>query len=436
MILLIQYTIFSFIITSCKLPTKYGIFNLDIHRVNNIDISVLSKNIKTRYITNYLKNGGSNNKESTDLSNGINVLVRVHDACMTSEIFSSLRCDCDEQLKLSMKLINQHNGIIIYTPNEGRGIGLTNKVRAYNVQDEYNLDTYEANEYINQPEDIREYYYVNQIVNEYRIFSINLLTNSKIKLSRLENQGLNIINITPLFIAPNKFNKKYLITKRKMNIFDKEANNNLLKNYDNKVAYCTIEEAIQELRNNKPLIVVDDEDRENEGDLIYPAETITPEIMAFFLKYSSGLICCAMSYEMVERLNLKQMVIENTDIHSTAFTVSVDYKIGTTTGISAEDRALTCNKLCTAVDLSYFTTPGHMFPLRAHPNGLKSRQGHTEASVKLCELAGFKSAAVISEITSEDKIRMANKKELEKLAIENSLKIVSIKNLMNFNPEQ
>lgn len=193
--------------------------------------------------------------------------------------------------------------------------------------------------------------------------------------------------------------------------------------------YCTIDEAIQELKNKKPLILVDDPDRENEGDLIYPAEIITPEIMAFFIKYTSGLICCPMKYELIENLKLPQMVQNNTDIHKTAFTISLDYKIGTTTGISARDRAITCNKLCTENSLKNFTMPGHMFPLRAHKNGLSKRRGHTEASIKLCELAGYISIAVISEITSIDKISMANKQELEILAKENSLKIFYIKDL-------
>lgn len=196
--------------------------------------------------------------------------------------------------------------------------------------------------------------------------------------------------------------------------------------------YCSVEEAINELKNNKPIIVTDNEDRENEGVLIFPAESITPEIMAFIIKYTSGLICCAMEHTMVDKLNLKQMVSDNTDIHKTAFTVSVDYKIDTTTGISAKDRAITCNKLCTEKTLENFSMPGHMFPLRAHPYGLKERQGHTEASIKLCQLSGFKPASVISEITSEDKIKMGNKQELEKLAIEHSLKIISISKLYSY----
>ena len=407
MYILLLKLVTTYIISSCNLPTKFGIFKLDIHRINNLDIPVLCKNVE-----NY-----NNNLEKNNLP-----LVRVHDACMTSEIFSSLRCDCDEQLQLSMKLINKHNGIIIYTPNEGRGIGIANKINAYNIQDTYKLDTYEANLYLNLPEDSRDYSYVPNILKEYNINQIKLLTNSKLKIKRLRNLGIKISQFFPVLIAPNKFNKKYLLAKRKMNM----VNNN-----KNKI-YCSVEDAIKELKNNKPIIITDNEDRENEGDLIYPAETITQEIMAFIIKYTSGLICCAMHHTIVDNLKLSQMVSHNTDVHKTAFTLSVDYNIGTTTGISAKDRAITCNKLYTETSLKDFTMPGHMFPLRANPGGLKERQGHTEASVKMCELAGFKPAAVISEITSDDKIKMADKYRLEEIATKHSLKIISISKILEY----
>ena len=341
---------------------------------------------------------------------------------MTSEIFSSLRCDCDEQLQLSMKLINKHDGLIIYAPNEGRGIGLANKVNAYHVQDTYKLDTYKANLFLDLPEDSRDYSYVPDILREYNINTIKLLTNNKLKMNRLKDLNIKISEFFPLFIAPNKFNKEYLLAKRKMNLINN-------KNDD---VYCTVLEAINELKKCKPIIITDNEDRENEGDLIYPAEIITTDSMAFIIKYTSGLICCAMHHKMVDDLKLPQMVTDNTDVHKTAFTVSVDYKIGTTTGISAKDRAITCNKLCTETSLDDFTMPGHMFPLRANPNGLKERQGHTESSIKMCELAGFKPVAVISEITSNDKITMANGYELEAFAKKHSLKIISISKLMNY----
>ena len=173
LLILIKLTI-CYIVSKCNLPTKFGMFSLDIHRVNNIDIPVLCKNMNGKNPINDFP------------------LVRVHDACITSEIFSSLRSDCDEQLQLSMKLINKHNGLIIYTSNEGRGIGLANKVEAYNIQDTEELNTYDANLYLNLPEDSRDYSYVPNILMEYNIDTINLLTNSKLKIKRLRDLGIDI----------------------------------------------------------------------------------------------------------------------------------------------------------------------------------------------------------------------------------------------------
>lgn len=393
--------VFVYIFSSCNLPTKHGLFRLDIHRINKLDIPVIYKHNSDKTVP----------------------IVRVHDACMTSEIFDSLRCDCDEQLKLSMKLINKNGGLLLYLPNEGRGIGIANKISAYHVQDTFNLNTYDANIHLNFPEDARDYNYVPSILQEYNYNKINLLSNSKIKYSRLKKLNININNVIPLIIPSNKINFKYLEAKKKMNIINKDSN--LLN-------YCTVEEAIMELQNNNPVILVDSEDRENEGDLIFPAEIITPEIMAFIIKYSSGLVCCAMSYNMVNDLNLKLMVPENEnkDPHKTAFTISVDYKLNTTTGISAYDRALTCKKLTEEINLDNFNMPGHIFPLRANKNGLKERQGHTEASIELCKLAGYKPCAVISEITTDDKLDMARNIELNQLAIKHNLKILKIDNLV------
>ena len=404
LMLFLYLQVYSYIFSSCNLPTRHGIFQLDIHKINNLDIPVIYKKIED--IKNYIP------------------LVRIHDACMTSEIFDSLRCDCDEQLKLSMKLIHRTGGLLLYLPNEGRGIGIANKINAYNVQDNLKLDTYNANLYLNLPEDSRDYSYVPNILKEYKFEKINLLSNSKIKYSRLNKLNININKVIPLIIPSNNINFKYLEAKRKMNI-----NND----YDKKINYCTIEEAIKELQSNKPIILVDDEDRENEGDLIFPAEIVTSNIMAFIIKYTSGLVCCAMSYDMVNNLNLPLMIPEyqNNDPHKTAFTISVDYKIGTTTGISAEDRALTCKKLTEETNLNNFNMPGHIFPLKAHKDGLLKRQGHTEASIEICKLAGFKPCAVISEITTEDKLKMATGIELNKLAIKYDLKILKIEQLKN-----
>jgi GTP cyclohydrolase II len=174
---IVNIFIYSFIYSSCNLPTKHGNFELDIHKYNNLEIPVLYK----KFITNPSIN---NNHKFP--------LVRIHDCCLTSEVFDSFRCDCDQQLKLSMKLINNNGGIIIYLPNEGRGIGLSNKIKAYYIQDTLNLDTYEANNYLNLPEDCRQYDNIPSILNQYNFNSINLLTNSKIKYNRLLDLNIKI----------------------------------------------------------------------------------------------------------------------------------------------------------------------------------------------------------------------------------------------------
>lgn len=183
--------------------------------------------------------------------------------------------------------------------------------------------------------------------------------------------------------------------------------------------------------NNKPIIVVDDFDRENEGDFIFPAEDITPEIIAFYLKYTSGVICCAISKERAEELELDYMVKNNTDKNQTAFTVSVDYTENTTTGISSKDRSLTCKALSdNNIDKTKFTTPGHMFPLIAKPSGLKERRGHTEATIDIMKIIGKKHCGVLAEIVTDDKLDMARIIELEQIAKKEDIPILSINDII------
>ena len=153
--------------------------------------------------------------------------------------------------------------------------------------------------------------------------------------------------------------------------------------------FATVEEALEELRNGKLILVTDDEDRENEGDFICAAEFATTENINFMAMHAKGLICMPMSAEYVKKLHFPQMVETNTDNHETAFTVSVDY-VGTTTGISAAERSMTAMR-CVAEDAKPedFRRPGHMFPLLAKKNGVLERNGHTEATVDLCRLAGL-----------------------------------------------
>jgi len=194
-----------------------------------------------------------------------------------------------------------------------------------------------------------------------------------------------------------------------------------------------IEEAIEDIRNGKMVIVVDDEDRENEGDFIIAASHTTPEIINFMSKEGRGLICAALTEERCLELGLEPMVSSNTSLHETAFTVSVDLiGQGTTTGISTHDRAKTILALVNPhTKPSDLGRPGHIFPLRAKAGGVLRRTGHTEAAVDLARLAGLEPAGVLVEVMNEDGT-MARLPELLEIAQKFSLKIISIKDLIDY----
>lgn len=193
-----------------------------------------------------------------------------------------------------------------------------------------------------------------------------------------------------------------------------------------------VNEAIQEIRRGRPVIVVDDEDRENEGDIVIAAEKITPEWVNFMAKYGRGLICLTVTEERATELDLAPMVGNNSAQFQTAFTVSIEAREGVTTGISAADRARTIEVAVdpnsTARDLA---RPGHIFPLIARDGGVLVRTGHTEGSVDLARLAGLTPAGVICEILKDDG-SMARRPELEQFAKEHDLKIISIADLIAF----
>ena len=166
--------------------------------------------------------------------------------------------------------------------------------------------------------------------------------------------------------------------------------------------FATIEEAIEEIRQGRILVVVDDEDRENEGDLVMAADKITPEAVNFMVTHARGLMCVPMLGERLDALKLGMMVADNTAPMGTAFTISVDARRGITTGISAYDRAVTIRALVDAqMSAADLVTPGHMFPLRAMEGGVLRRAGHTEAAVDLARLAGCYPAGVICEVLDE-----------------------------------
>lgn len=195
----------------------------------------------------------------------------------------------------------------------------------------------------------------------------------------------------------------------------------------------TIESAIADIKRGKLVIVVDDEDRENEGDFITSAENATPEVINFMSKYGRGLICAPITQQRADELELELMVNNNTAIHETPFTVSVDLLgFGCTTGISAHDRSATVKALIdTSKKPSDFGRPGHIFPLRAKDGGVLRRTGHTEATIDLARLAGMEPAGVLVEIMNEDGT-MARLPELQEIAKRFDLKVVSIKDLIEY----
>ncbi len=194
----------------------------------------------------------------------------------------------------------------------------------------------------------------------------------------------------------------------------------------------TIEEALEDLKTGKMIIVVDDEDRENEGDLIIPAEKVTPEAINFMAMYGRGLICLAIAPEIAERLRLELQPRRGIDPYGTAFTVSIDARYGITTGISAYDRAYTIKLVIDENSKPEdFITPGHVFPIIARKGGVLVRAGHTEAAVDLARLCGMKPAGVICEIMKDDGT-MARLPDLEKFAEKWGLKIITIRDLIAY----
>src|SRR3954447_8526047 len=198
------------------------------------------------------------------------------------------------------------------------------------------------------------------------------------------------------------------------------------------MAFASIEEAVAEIREGRMIIIVDDEDRENEGDLVCAAEKVTPEIINFMARHARGLVCLPLTEERCDELHLTMQVADNTSFLGTAFTVSIEARKGVTTGISAADRATT---ILTAVDPKTrpqdLARPGHVFPLRAKRGGVLMRPGQTEASVDLARIAGLYPAGVICEIMNPDGT-MARLPELEEFAGKHDLKIISVADLVRY----
>jgi 3,4-dihydroxy 2-butanone 4-phosphate synthase/GTP cyclohydrolase II len=203
------------------------------------------------------------------------------------------------------------------------------------------------------------------------------------------------------------------------------------------MAFASVEDAVAAFGRGEIVVVVDDAQRENEGDLIMAAEFATPEKIAFFLNHTSGVICMPMLGERLDELDLPPMVAENTESHRTAFTVSVDTRHGTSTGISAADRAATIAALIDpATKPSDLARPGHMYPLRYREGGVLKRGGHTEAAVDLARMAGIYPAGVLCEVVNEDKTGMARLPELQRFAERHGLLLISIADLIRYRRQR
>ncbi|GII02393.1 riboflavin biosynthesis protein RibBA [Planobispora takensis] len=193
-----------------------------------------------------------------------------------------------------------------------------------------------------------------------------------------------------------------------------------------------IERAIADIRDGRPVVVVDDENRENEGDIIFAAAKATPELLAFTIRHTSGVICVSMPGESLDRLGLPLMVHDNRERMRTAYTISVDARDGVTTGISASDRARTIRTLCDSATEPYeLVRPGHVFPLRYREGGVLARRGHTEAAVDLARLAGLSPAGALAEVVNDDGT-MKRLPELRVFCDEHDLALVSIEQLVEF----
>lgn len=202
------------------------------------------------------------------------------------------------------------------------------------------------------------------------------------------------------------------------------------------MSFCSVPEAIEAIKQGEFLVVMDDESRENEGDLIIAAEKTTQEKMAFLVRHSSGYVCVPLSTERADQLDLQPMLKDRTDRHGTAYTVTCDYADGTTTGISAHDRALTARQLANPKSQPLeFIRPGHILPLRAVPGLLRKRRGHTEASVHLCELAGLQPAAVICELVRDEDGLMQRLDDCLEFGQKHGIKVVTIEQIVAYLDE-
>jgi 3,4-dihydroxy-2-butanone 4-phosphate synthase/GTP cyclohydrolase II len=411
-------------VVSTRMPTRWGVFQaLAFER----EISNGTRRVETALA---LVLG--------DLTEGA-PLVRIHSQCFTGEVLGSLRCDCNDQLEIAMRAIAaEGRGLVIYEHQEGRGIGLMAKLRAYELQDA-GLDTVDANHALGFRTDCRDFSLPAAILHELGVRRVRLLSNNPHKSRALSAAGIAVSQV-PCEVAPTPYSLSYLRAKKErmghhLGLGQHEQAGDAKTEWD-RCEFANIETAIRELKAGRMVVVVDDEDRENEGDLTMAAELVTPEAINFMATNGRGLICLAMPGERLDELDLPAMVADNTAPHGTAFTVSIDLiGHGVTTGISAHDRAQTIRA---AVDAGSspddFARPGHVFPLRARPGGVLERRGQTEAAVDLAGLAGLYPAGVICEILDDDGT-MARVPELFRFCEAHGLVMITVADLARYRLE-
>jgi len=389
-----------------------------------------------------------------DVTKGV-PLVRIHSQCLTGEMLGSLRCDCGGQLEKAMQaIIEQGCGLLIYELQEGRGIGLMAKLQAYALQD-HGFDTVDANHVLGFPADGRDFGLPAAILHELGVRRIRLLSNNPHKALALKNAGIEVVAQLPCEVAPTPHSIDYLRTKKErmghaLALDAREgwgrprpqALGSAVSTGDEAVPapeefeFASIEEALDELRAGRMVVVIDDEDRENEGDLTMAAGMVTPEAINFMATHGRGLICLAMTGERLDELDLPPMTPENSSLGGTAFTISIDVKgPSVTTGISAHDRAQTIKSAIDPFSLPEdFGRPGHVFPLRARPGGVLERRGQTEAAVDLASLAGMYPAGVICEIVNDDGT-MARVPDLIRFSKKHGLLMITVADLARYRLE-
>ena len=357
-------------------------------------------------------------------------LVRIHSQCFTGEVLGSLRCDCGDQLEMALEAIaSEGRGLLIYEHQEGRGIGLMAKLQAYKLQDG-GLDTLEANDVLGFSADYRDYRLPVAILRHLGVDRVRLLSNNPDKARALSDVGIEVIARIPCEVAPNLHSSAYLRVKKE------KMGHALRLGHGDEFEFGSVEDALNELRGGRMVVVVDDEDRENEGDLVMAADTITPEAINFMATHGRGLICLAMTGQRLDELGLDQISPDSDESGGTAFTVSIDVKgYGVTTGISAHDRAQTIRAAINAGSRPEdFWRPGHIFPLRARTGGVLERRGHTEAAVDLATLAGLSPAGVICEILNDDGT-MARVPDLIRFCTRHNLAMITIAELARYRFE-